>query len=86
MINREIKCCVADPGCYPGSRILIPDFYPSQIPDLGSRIPDPKTATKERDEKNSLNFGPINMDIMPLSCPHLRSCLDPLSAVQTYSM
>jgi hypothetical protein len=28
---------------YPGSRILI--FYPS-------RIPDPKTATKERSEKN----------------------------------
>jgi hypothetical protein len=28
-----------------------PDFYPSRIPDLGSRIPDPKTATKERGEK-----------------------------------
>jgi hypothetical protein len=27
-----------------------PDFYPSRIPDLGSRIPDPKTATKERGE------------------------------------
>jgi hypothetical protein len=26
------------------------DFYPSRIPDLGSPIPDPKTATKERDE------------------------------------
>jgi hypothetical protein len=25
-----------------------PDFYPSWIPDLGSRVPDPKTATKER--------------------------------------
>jgi hypothetical protein len=25
-----------------------PDFYPSRIPD---RIPDPKTATKERGEK-----------------------------------
>jgi hypothetical protein len=35
---------VADPGCF--SRILDPDFYPS-----GSRIPDPKTATKERGEK-----------------------------------
>jgi hypothetical protein len=33
---------VADPGCL--SRIPDPDFYPS-------RIPDPKTATKERDEK-----------------------------------
>jgi hypothetical protein len=29
---------------YPGSRILDPDFYPS-------RIPDPKTAIKERGEK-----------------------------------
>jgi hypothetical protein len=26
-----------------------PDFYPSRIPDL--RIPDPKTATKEKSEK-----------------------------------
>jgi hypothetical protein len=34
--------CVADPGCL--SRIPDPDFYPS-------RIPDPKTATKERGEK-----------------------------------
>jgi hypothetical protein len=40
---------VADPGCF--SRVTDPDFYPSPIPDLGSRIPDPKTATKERCEK-----------------------------------
>ncbi len=40
---------VADPGYL--SRIPDPDFYPSRIPDLGSRIPDPKTATKERGEK-----------------------------------
>jgi hypothetical protein len=33
---------VADPGCL--SRIPDPDFY-------SSRIPDPKTATKERGEK-----------------------------------
>ncbi len=33
---------MADPGCL--SRIPDPDFY-------SSRIPDPKTATKERDEK-----------------------------------
>jgi hypothetical protein len=33
---------VADPGCL--SQIPDPDFYPF-------RIPDPKTATKERDEK-----------------------------------
>jgi hypothetical protein len=31
----------------PGSRILI--F--TRIPDLGSRIPDPKTASKERGEE-----------------------------------
>jgi hypothetical protein len=34
---------VADPRCL--SRIPDPDFYPS-------RIPDPKTAIKERGEKN----------------------------------
>jgi hypothetical protein len=36
-----------------GSGMFIPDpdFYPSRIPDLGSRIPDLKTATKERGEK-----------------------------------
>jgi hypothetical protein len=45
---------VADPGCL--SRIPDPDFYPSRIPDPGSRIPDPKTATKERGEKK---FGVI---------------------------
>ncbi len=37
---------VADPGCL--SRIPDPGFYPS-------RIPDPKTATKERGEKNLLS-------------------------------
>jgi hypothetical protein len=40
---------VADPGCL--SRIPDPDFYPSRIPDLGSRFSDPKTATKEMGEK-----------------------------------
>jgi hypothetical protein len=44
-----LKNSVADPGCL--SRIPDPDFYPSRIPDPGSRIPDPKTATKERGEK-----------------------------------
>jgi hypothetical protein len=38
-----VRGSVADPGCL--SRIPDPDFYPS-------RIPDPKTATKERGEKN----------------------------------
>jgi hypothetical protein len=36
------NCSVADPGCL--SRIPDPDFYPS-------RIPDPKTTTKEVGEK-----------------------------------
>jgi hypothetical protein len=35
----------------PGSRILIFTHPGSRILDLGSRIPDPKTATKERGEK-----------------------------------
>ncbi len=39
----ELSTSVADPGCL--SRIPDPDFYPS-------RIPDPKTATKDRGEKN----------------------------------
>jgi hypothetical protein len=45
---------VADPGCL--SRIPDPDFYPPRIPDLGSWIPDPKTATKEWGEKNLLSY------------------------------
>jgi hypothetical protein len=36
---------------YPGFWIPDPDFYPSQILDLGSQIPDPKTVTKEIGEK-----------------------------------
>jgi hypothetical protein len=36
---------------YPGSWILIFTHPRSQIPDPGSRIPDPKTATKEGGEK-----------------------------------
>jgi hypothetical protein len=40
-------CSVADPGCL--SRIPDPDFFPS-------RIQDPKTATKERGEKNLGQF------------------------------
>jgi hypothetical protein len=36
---------------YPVSGIPDPDFYPFRIPDPGSRIPDQKTATKERGEK-----------------------------------
>jgi hypothetical protein len=49
---------VADPGCL--SRIPDPDFYPSRIPDPGSRIPDPKTATKERGEKK-LDVNPFSV-------------------------
>jgi hypothetical protein len=37
------------------SKIFIPDpgliFYPYQILDLGFRIPDPKSSTKEMNEK-----------------------------------
>jgi hypothetical protein len=49
--SRTPGSTVADPGCL--SLIPDSDFYPSRIPDLGSRIPNPKTATKERDEKIS---------------------------------
>jgi hypothetical protein len=36
-VGKTIKAAsVADPGCL--SRIPDPDFYPSRIPDLGSRI------------------------------------------------
>jgi hypothetical protein len=40
-----------------GSGMFIPDpdFYLSGISDLGSRIPDPKTVTKEKGEKNSFH-------------------------------
>jgi hypothetical protein len=47
-LNRNVQVIalkhlsVADPGCL--SQIPDPDFYPS-------RIPDPKTATKKRGEK-----------------------------------
>jgi hypothetical protein len=47
--NSIVSGSVADPGCL--SQIQGPDFYPSRIPDLGSRIPDPKTGRKEKDEK-----------------------------------
>jgi hypothetical protein len=40
--KEKYKFSVADPGCL--SRIPDPDFYPF-------RIPDPKTAIKERGEK-----------------------------------
>ncbi len=42
LIFDTIMVSVADPGCL--SRIPDPDFYPS-------RIPDPKTAMKDRGEK-----------------------------------
>ncbi len=44
---------VADPGCLSQIPVPDPDFYPSRIPDSGSRIPDPKIATKERGEKKN---------------------------------
>jgi hypothetical protein len=56
------QCC--------GSGMFIPDldFYPPRIPDLGSRILDPKIATKERGEKKfvkpffvATNFTKLNI-------------------------
>jgi hypothetical protein len=49
---------------YPGSRILISTHPGSQIPDLGSRIPDPKTSMKDRSGKKFVVipfFGAINV-------------------------
>ncbi len=43
---------------YPGSRILIFTHPGSRISDPGSRIPNPKTVTKERGEKNLLSYFP----------------------------
>jgi hypothetical protein len=44
----KAKNSVADPGCL--SRIPDPDFYPSQIPDLGSRI---QKQQQKRDVKKN---------------------------------
>jgi hypothetical protein len=43
----NVHCSVADPGCL--SRIPDPEFYPS-------RIPDPKTAATERNEKKIVDI------------------------------
>jgi hypothetical protein len=51
---RTVATSVADPGCL--SRIPDPDFYPFRIKDLGSRIPDPKSATKERGKNICYTF------------------------------
>ncbi len=59
---------------YPGSRILIFTHPGSWIPDLGLRIPDPKTATKESEKKFvvipfyvATNFTKLNI-IIVLKC------------------
>ena len=49
--NRDMDPVLRIRDVYPGSRILIFTHPGSRIPDLGSRIPDPKPATKERGEK-----------------------------------
>jgi hypothetical protein len=36
---------------YPGSRIPDPDFYPSRIPDPGSRISDPGSKNSNKRER-----------------------------------
>jgi hypothetical protein len=46
---------VADPGCL--SQITDPDFYPS-------RIPDPKTPTKEKEGKNLLFYLFLELQIL----------------------
>jgi hypothetical protein len=46
----SLKSSVADPGCL--SRIPDPDFYPSRIPDLGSRIQNIKQQEKTGVKKN----------------------------------
>jgi hypothetical protein len=38
---------------YPGFWIPDPDFYPSRIPDLGSRISDPGSRIPDLGSKNS---------------------------------
>jgi hypothetical protein len=45
----HLEGSVADPGCL--SRIPDPDFYPSRIPDLGSRI---QKQQQKRGEKKSV--------------------------------
>jgi hypothetical protein len=46
-----MKAVFGGPGC--SYQIPDPHFCPSQIPDLGSPILDPKTATKEMMKKIS---------------------------------
>jgi hypothetical protein len=66
---------IPDPDVYPGSRILIFTHPGSRTPDLGFRIPDPKTATKERSEKKlvviprfvTINFTKLKI-ILDLKC------------------
>jgi hypothetical protein len=48
---------VADPGCL--SRILDPDFNPFRIPDLGSRISDPRSQISDTGSKSSHKFHKI---------------------------
>jgi hypothetical protein len=71
------KCSVADLECL--SQIPDPDFYLSRIPHpgfgiphLGSRIPDPKTTTKERGEVkkmlSSLFFVATNFTKLNMKC------------------
>ncbi len=57
-MNLRILTSVADPGRL--SQIPDPDFYPS-------RIPYPKTATKERGEKNDMS----NVFMLPQNFPKL---------------
>jgi hypothetical protein len=69
-IFNTISTSVADPGCL--SRIPDPDFYPSRIPDLGSRI---QKQQQKRGEKKfvvipfyvAINFTKLNITLV-LKC------------------
>ena len=50
-LSRQLIPVLQIRDVYPRSRILIFSHPGCRIPDAGSRIPDPKTATKERGEK-----------------------------------
>jgi hypothetical protein len=69
--KNDVSLSVADPGFF---YISDPRSWFLPTPDLGSRIPDPKTATKERGEKKIVvtffvakNFTKLNI-ILFLKC------------------
>ncbi len=69
-IGSILVSSVADPGCL--SRLPDPDFYPSRIPDRGSRIPDPKTATKKRGKKIFCHIFFVVTNFTKLKCRRIK--------------